>query len=54
MVLSEYSCESIAAVNKQKIGDGPVLPIIAPAIGVQRLPDITTKANVEVRYGYRW
>lgn len=49
-----YSAERIAQVKRQKVGDRPVTPVMAPAVNVNWFYGLMRKTNSEVVCHYRW
>lgn len=49
-----YPAESIASVERQKVGDGLVMSVSAPAVDVNWLPCVARKAISEVERNNRW
>lgn len=47
-----YPAERIAVVKRQKVDDGPVVPIMTPAVDVNWLSDLTPKATSKLERDY--
>lgn len=48
-----YPAERLASVKLRKTDDGPVFPVLAPAVYFQWLPDTTWKTTSDIQSGYK-
>lgn len=51
--VQSYSAERLAPRKRLKVGDGPVVLVLAPAVDVSRLLSVSTKTISDIERGYR-